>query len=141
MPKLTKSTKPIRKKEIKRDWHLIDVKGQILGRVSSRIALLLQGKNKPNYVSYLDMGDNVVVINSKKIVVSGNKRNTKVYYRYSGYPGGLKKITYKQLMEKNPNEVIKRAVKGMLPKNKLRKKRMLRLFVFSDDNHPYKDKF
>ena len=87
------------------------------------------------------MGDNVVVINSKKIVVTGNKEDTKVYHHYSGYPGGLKKIAYKQLMERNPNEIIKRAVKGMLPKNKLRKRRMSRLFVFSDENHSYKDKF
>jgi large subunit ribosomal protein L13 len=140
MVNLTTSTKPVSEKEIKRDWLEIDVSDKVLGRVAPKIAYFLQGKHKVNYVSYLDMGDYVVVINAKKIKVTGDKLEEKIYTRYSGYPGGLKKIKLGELLEKNPKEVIRHAVLGMLPKNKLRKKRITRLYVFEDANHPYKDK-
>lgn len=141
MKNLTQQTKPVKLKEIKTDWHLIDVSGRVLGRVAPEISRFLQGKNKVNYVPYLDTGDYVVVINAKKIVITGRKSQTKVYTSYSGYPGGLKTINFSSLLEKNPERIIKNAVSGMLPKNKFRDERLKRLFVFSDENHPYKDKF
>lgn len=140
MVNLTTSTKPVSEKEIKRDWLEIDVSDKVLGRVVPKIAYFLQGKHKVNYVPYLDMGDYVVVVNAKKIKVTGDKLEEKIYTRYSGYPGGLKKIKLRELLEKNPKEVIRHAVLGMLPKNKLRKKRITRLYVFEEVNHPYKDK-
>jgi len=141
MVNLTVSTKPVKAKEIKREWHLIDASSKILGRLAPEIVKLLQGKHKRNYVPYLDMGDYVVVINAKKLVVSGKKANQKIYTRYSGYPGGLKEISFSKLLEEKPEEIVKRAVSGMLPKNKLRKKRLARLYVFADENHPFADKF
>ncbi|GIW64071.1 MAG: 50S ribosomal protein L13 [Patescibacteria group bacterium] len=141
MKKLTEQTKPVKEKDIKRDWHLIDVSGKTLGRIVPKIAQILQGKNKVNYVSYLDMGDYVVVINAKKIVVTGKKYQSKVYTRYSGYPGGLKVEKFSDLIDKKPEYIIKHAVSGMLPKNKYRDQRLKRLYIFSDENHPFKDKF
>lgn len=141
MVSITKITKPIKEKEIVRNWHLTDVSGQILGRATGQIAKLLQGKHKINYVSYLDNGDFVVVINAQKIKVTGKKQLNKIYTRYSGYPGGLKTITLGNLLKQKPIEVIKHAVLGMLPKNKLRDRRMTRLFIYPDENHPYKEKF
>ncbi len=141
MVSLTKSTKSISDKDIKRMWHIIDVKGKVLGRVAPEIAKLLQGKHKVIYVPYLDLGDYVVVINAKYVVLTGRKGKSKTYTRYSGYPGGLKKITFDHLIEKNPTEVIKHAVSGMLPKNKQRDSRLARLFVFKDEKHPYSNKF
>ena len=141
MVNLTISTKPVKAKEIKRDWHLIDASSKILGRLAPEIVKVLQGKHKRNYVPYLDMGDYVVVINAKKVIVSGKKDDQKIYTRYSGYPGGLKEISFNKLLEEKPEEIVKRAVSGMLPKNKLRKKRLTRLYVFADENHPFADKF
>lgn len=141
MKKITQTTKPLKQKDIKRNWHLIDASDKVLGRIVGKISLLLQGKNKANYVPYLDCGDYVVVVNAKKIVLTGKKSKTKVYTYYSGYPGGLKVVSYQQLLKKNPQEVIYHAVSGVLPKNRLRKKRLGRLFVFPDDKHPYSDKF
>lgn len=141
MKNLTKSTKPVKEKEVKRNWHLFDAKGKILGRFVTEITKFLLGKHKPNYVSYLDMGDYVVVINAKEIVVSGKKEENKLYTHYSGYPGGLKTITFKELKKNRPTEIIKHAVAGMLPKNKLRKKRLARLYIFENEEHPYKNKF
>lgn len=141
MVKLTKTTKALKSRQITRDWHWLDAQGKILGRLATKIASFLIGKHKPNYVPYLDVGDYVVVINAKKVVVSGKKEEQKLYTRYSGYPGGLKKMTFRQLKEKKPEEIIRQAVSGMLPKNKLRKKRLARLFVFANEKHPYGDKF
>lgn len=128
-------------KEIKREWHLIDAKDKILGRIASQISELLSGKHKPNYVSHLDMGDYAVVVNAKDVRVTGKKEKQKIYYRYSGYPGGLKQETLKEARTKHPERIIELAVLGMLPKNKLRDKRMLRLKVFEGAEHPYKEKF
>ena len=133
----TRSTKA---KDIKRSWHLIDAKEKILGRLAVKIARFLIGKEKPYFVSYLDCGDFVVIINAKKIKVTGKKEEQKIYTRYSGYPGGLKKETLKHLRERKPEEIIRRAVSGMLPKNKLRKQRLKRLYVYADEKHPYKNK-
>lgn len=127
-------------KEIKRKWHLVDAKGRILGRLASEITPVLMGKTKVSYVPHLDMGDFVVVINATLIKLTGKKEKQKVYYRHSGYPGGLKKITYKKLKEEQPKKIIELAVRRMLPDNRLRDKRMRRLFVFKGDKHPYEGK-
>lgn len=134
-------TKPTQAKEIKRQWHLVDAQDKILGRLAGKIAHLLIGKGRPYFVPYLDCGDFVVVVNAKKVAVTGKKEKQKIYTRYSGYPGGLKEETLGHLRERKPEEIIRRAVSGMLPKNKLRKKRLKRLYVFADDKHPYKKKF
>jgi len=125
------------KEEISRKWWLVDAKGKILGRLATEIAKLLMGKDKPEYTPHLDMGDFVVVINAHKVRVTGGKEKKKIYYHHSGYPGGLKQRTFEELMERNPEEIIWRAVKGMLPKNKLRKKRLKRLKIYVDENHSH----
>ncbi len=127
--------------QISRHWHLIDLKNKVLGRVSTQIAGKLMGKTKPHFVRHLDCGDFVVAINAKDITVTGRKRSQKIYYHHSGYPGGFKELTFEQLYKKDPRKIILHAVKGMLPKNKLRKKMIARLKVFVDDKHPYQDKF
>lgn len=127
--------------EIKRSWHLIDAKDQILGRMATKIATLLMGKNKPNFVPHLDCGDYVVVINAAEVQVTGQKKEKKKYYRHSGYPGGFKEITFKQQMAKDPRKIVRHAVSGMLPKNKLRDERLARLKIFVDKKHPYEGKF
>lgn len=134
-------TSRTKKKDIKRKWHLIDLKDKILGRVATQIATLLQGKDKVYYTPHLDCGDNVVCLNSDKVEVSGKKRKDKIYYRHSGYPGGLKSISFQEQLEKDSRKIIELAVKNMLPKNKLRQPRLRRLKVFKDDQHPFKDKF
>ncbi len=138
---LTQSTKSIKEKDIKREWHLIDLSGKILGRSVSEISKFLQGKHKVNYVPYLDMGDYVVVINVKKVSLTGKKTSDKVYSYFSGYPGGLRQVHFSDLMEKNPVEIVRHAVSGMLPKNKMRQKRLARLYIFPDGKNPYQDKF
>jgi large subunit ribosomal protein L13 len=127
--------------EEKRRWHLIDAEGKVLGRLASRIAPLLMGKKKIGYLPYLDGGDHVVVINAAKVKVTGRKETDKVYYRHSGYPGGLKEETLEELRKRRPEEIIRRAVKGMLPKNKLLRGRLKRLHIFAGSEHDYKDKF
>lgn len=135
---ITQTTKA---SDIKRTWHLIDVKDKTLGRVSSEIAQLLMGKKKPYFVRNLDCGDYVVIINAKDVKVTGKKEEQKNYYRHSGYPGGFKTETLKELRARNPQEIITHAVKGMLPQNKLRDKMLRRLFVFAGEEHKYGDKF
>lgn len=132
--------KPTRQSEIKRDWHLVDAKGQILGRLATVIAGLLMGKTKPYFVRHLDCGDFVVVINAKDVKVTGKKEKQKIYTRYSGYPGGLKRETLGQLRQRYPEKIIMEAVKGMLPQNKLRDRMLTRLYIFAGDKHPYSDK-
>jgi large subunit ribosomal protein L13 len=135
---LTSSTKV---SDIKREWHLIDVKDKPLGRVSSEIAQLLMGKRKPYFVRNLDCGDYVVIVNAKEVKATGNKEEQKNYYRHSGYPGGFKSETLRELRARKPEEIIVHAVKGMLPQNKLRDKMLRRLFVFAGEEHKYEDKF
>jgi large subunit ribosomal protein L13 len=135
---LTQTTKAA---DIKREWHVIDVKDKALGRVSSEIAQLLMGKSKPYFVRNLDCGDYVVVINAKVVKATGNKEEQKNYYRHSGYPGGFKVETLRELRARKPEEIITHAVKGMLPQNKLRDKMLRRLFVFAGEEHKYEDKF
>jgi len=123
--------------EIKRDWHVIDATDQVLGRLATRVARLLMGKHKPIFSRNLDVGDYVVIINAEKVRVTGDKAKQKVYYRHSGYPGGLKSITYDKLMQANPTRVIEHAVKGMLPHTRLGGNMMKKLKVYVGDTHPH----
>ena len=127
--------------DIKRGWHHVDVKGKPLGRVASEIAQLLMGKGKAYFVRNLDCGDFVVVTNAKEVKATGNKETQKTYYRHSGYPGGFKAETLKELRARKPEEIIMHAVKGMLPQNRLRDRMLRRLFVFAGEEHTYGDKF
>ena len=125
------------KDQIEKDWLLVDAENKILGRLASKIASILKGKNKPIFTPYLDTGDFVVVINAKKIKLTGGKLNDKVYYHYSGYPGGMKSITPKDLLQKKPDEVIRKAVWGMLPKNSLGRQMLTKLKVYPGKEHPH----
>jgi len=126
-----------RASDIKREWHVIDASGEILGRLATQVASLLMGKHKPIFSRNLDTGDFVVVINADKVRVTGDKARQKVYYRHSGYPGGLKGITLEKMMETNPAQVVVHAVKGMLPHNRLGAKMMKKLRVYVGDTHPH----
>jgi len=121
--------------EVERNWYVIDAKDAVLGRLSTVIATKLIGKDKPTYTPHIDGGDNVIVINSDLIKVTGTKADSKVYYRHSGYPGNLKERTFAEQVERDSRKVIEKAVAGMLPKNKLQKERMARLKVFAGNEH------
>lgn len=138
---MNKTTKTTKSENIVRDWHVIDAKGKILGRIAVEAAQKLIGKNKAYYVPNLDCGDHVVVVNAGRVEVSGNKEQNKKYTNYSGYPGGLRVRTYAEVKKSNPLEIINHAVSGMLPKNKLRAGMLKRLHVFEGEEHDYKDKF
>ena len=116
-------------------WYIVNAEDKVLGRLASKVATILRGKHKPIYVPHADVGDYVIVINAAKVRLTGKKLEQKVYYHYSGYPGGLKETRLSDLMEKRPEEVIKRAVKGMLPKNKLGRKMLTKLKVYPDKEH------
>lgn len=128
-------------KDIKRNWHLIDAKDEVLGRAATRIATLLMGKHKVTYATHMDMGDYVVVINAEKVKLTGKKAKQKVYRSHSGYPGGFKEIPFAKMLLEHPQRIIAHAVSGMLPDNRLKDKRMLRLKVFSGEKNPYENKF
>ncbi len=123
--------------DIKREWHVIDASDNILGRLAAQVASLLMGKHKPIFCRNLDTGDYVVVINAGKIRVTGNKIKQKLYYRHSGYPGGLKSISLEMMMQTNPTRVIEHAVKGMLPHNRLGASILKKLRVYAGDTHPH----
>lgn len=127
----------LKNKSIERKWHLVDAGKDSLGRVATKIALLLSGKEKPYFSPHQDMGDFVVVINAKKIKVSGNKFKKKIYYHYSGYPGGLKKASFEEKFKKDPRWLIWHAVRNMLPPNRLRNARLKRLKIYLDEKHPH----
>lgn len=126
-----------KEKDIKKSWHLIDAKDQVLGRLASRIAILLLGKHKVIFSKHQDVGDEVVVINAAKVRVTGGKMGDKVYQRYSAYPGGLNKETLESMMKRKPEFVITHAVHGMLPKTKLGAKLLKKLKVYPDEKHPH----
>lgn len=130
----TYSQKP---SEVSRRWILIDAKDAPLGRVATTVATYLTGKYKPSFTPHVDGGDYVIVINAKEAVVTGNKEEDKVYYRHSGFPGGIKSATLKEVREKAPEFIIENAVKGMIPHNKLAKERMARLKIFAGENHSH----
>lgn len=124
-------------KDIERRWWSIDAEGQVLGRLSTTIARLLMGKHRPIYTPFLDCGDHVVVVNAEKIVLTGNKLDDKKYYRYSGYPGGLKETTARRVLETHPERVLEAAVKGMLPKTRLGRQMYSKLRVYAGAEHPH----
>ena len=131
-------TESIKSSEIVRNWYLVDAKDKTLGRLASGIAQILRGKNKVNFTPHIDMSDFVVVINADKIILTGNKENSKEYWRHTGYPGGQKTVSYKKMLETYPDRVINNAVKGMLPHNKLGRKLLKHLKVYRGQDHPHK---
>lgn len=137
MDHISFKTKFVSKKEHQKSWYIVDAEGKTLGRLCTKIASVLRGKHKPSYTPHDDAGDYVIVINSDKIRLTGNKWNQKVYYSYSGYPGGQKEINAKDLNIKNPKAVIETAVKGMLPKSPLGKHMFMKLFVYAGAEHPH----
>src|SRR5262252_1662092 len=123
--------------EIAREWYVVDAEGQTLGRLATHIADLLRGKGKPAYTPHVDTGDFVVVVNAEKVRVTGKKLEQKIYYRHSGYPGGLRERTLAEQLARRPEEVIRRAVKGMLPKNRLAAAQLRKLKIYAGPNHPH----
>ena len=120
-----------------RDWYVIDAEGKTLGRLATQIADALRGKRKPEYTPHCDTGDFVIVVNAEKIVVTGNKRAEKRYWRHSGYPGGIRSRTLGEMLDRRPEEVIRRAVRGMLPRNRLARKQLTKLKVYAGPEHPH----
>jgi large subunit ribosomal protein L13 len=123
--------------EITRAWHVIDATDVVLGRLATTAATLLRGKHKPTYAPHMDTGDFVVIVNAEKVAVSGNKRHDKFVYRHSGYPGGLKQRTVGEMLEKHPDRLVEKAVKGMLPKNRLGRAMAKKLKVYAGPDHPH----
>jgi large subunit ribosomal protein L13 len=128
-------------KEVVRNWHLVDAEGEVLGRLSTKIAGLLMGKQKSNFSRHMDSGDYVVVLNAEKVVLTGKKEDQKVYYSHSGYSGGLKHIVAGKLRIEHPERIIGKAVKGMLPDNRLQEKRMSRFKIVVGSKNPFAEKF
>lgn len=124
-------------KDITRDWYMVDAEGQTLGRLATRIATVLRGKHKPTYTPHMDMGDHVIVINADKVVLSGAKADQKQYHSHSGFPGGIRSVPFATMLEKKPTDVVEKAVKGMLPKNKLGNAMGLKLKVYAGSEHPH----
>ena len=123
--------------EIEKNWHLIDASDKVLGRLATEIATILRGKNKPIFTPHMDAGDYVVVVNAERVLLTGNKLEKKTYYRHSGYVGGLKKTTAKEMLEKKPENLIKLAVKGMLPKTSLGRRQLTKLKIYTGPDHPH----
>jgi len=134
---MTAKTYTVRESEIERRWYVVDATDETLGRLASRIARILEGKNKPTYSPTLDSGDHVVVVNAAKIAVTSDKKESKLYVRHSGYPHGLKTETLGHLLDRRPEEVIRRAVKGMLPHNRLGAQQLTKLKVYAGPEHPH----
>jgi large subunit ribosomal protein L13 len=124
-------------KDITRVWYVVDAEGQTLGRLATRIATVLRGKHKPTFTPHLDMGDHVIVVNADKVVLTGGKAEQKLYHTHSGYPGGLRSVPFAAMLEKQPTRVVERAVKGMLPKNKLGRSMVRKLKVYAGPDHPH----
>jgi len=130
-------TYSVRASEIQQDWYVVDAEGQILGRLASEIASVLKGKRKPTYSTHLDVGDNVIVVNAEKVVVTGRKRDNKIYFRHSLYPGGDTRTRFRDLQAQKPEEIVRLAVKGMMPKNRLGRAMMKKLKVYGGSEHPH----
>ncbi len=126
-----------KKEDVKRSWHVVDANGKTLGRLATVVASVLKGKTKPIYTRHVDTGDFVIVVNAEKIHLTGKKLDQKVYYSHSGYPGGLKSITAGKLLKTKPEDVLKKAVEGMLPKNQLGKQMLSKLKVYAGEKHPH----
>ena len=123
--------------EVERKWYVVDADGKTLGRLASEVASVLRGKNKPTFTPHVDCGDYVIVINAEKVVVTGKKRTNKIYKKHTGYPGGLREITFDKLQQKKPEEIIRHAVKGMLPDGKLGRQMFKKLKVYAGAEHPH----
>ncbi|GAA2719771.1 50S ribosomal protein L13 [Cellulomonas aerilata] len=123
--------------DVERTWHVIDATDVVLGRLATQVATLLRGKHKATFAPHMDNGDFVIVINAEKVALTGNKRQTKLAYRHSGYPGGLRSVTYAELLEKRPERAIEKAVRGMLPKNSLAAQQLSKLKVYTGSEHPH----
>ena len=123
--------------EVTRNWYLVDAEGKTLGRLATRIADTLRGKDKPQYTPHTDTGDFVVVVNAEKVAVTGKKMDEKMYYRHSGYPGGLKERSLREQLERRPTDVLRKAVKGMLPRNRLARQQLLKLKIYAGPEHPH----
>jgi large subunit ribosomal protein L13 len=130
-------TYSIKKQEVVKKWYLIDAKDQVLGRVASRVAAILRGKHKATYTPHIDMGDNVIIINADKVKLTGTKPQKKMYYRHSGYPGGLKETSFLDMMRKDPTFAMRNAIKGMLPHNRLGRRQLLHVKIYAGENHPH----
>lgn len=130
-------TYSVKKADIVRKWYLVNAEGIPLGRLAAEVAKILKGKNKPIYSTHIDVGDNVIVVNAQKVALTGNKLQNKVYYRHSGYPGGLKETSYEVLMRDKPAMVVEKAVRGMLPKNRLGRSMLGKLHVYAGPDHPH----
>jgi large subunit ribosomal protein L13 len=126
-----------RTQAVERRWRLIDAEGQTLGRLATEIARLLRGKNKPQYTPHIDTGDFVVVVNAEKVVVTGKKAEQKVYYRHTGYPGGLKETSYEVMLERKPTEILRKAVRGMMPRTRLGRQQFKKLKIYAGPEHPH----
>jgi len=126
-----------KKETVERQWVVIDAQDQVLGRLATRVAHILRGKHKPVFTNHVDTGDFVIIVNAEKIRLTGNKLDDKVYYRHSGFPGGIKGMTAREMLERKPEQVIKTAVKGMLPKNRLGSKVITKLKVYAGPDHPH----
>jgi large subunit ribosomal protein L13 len=134
---LSYKTESAKKETVDRNWYVIDAEGEVVGRLCTKIATVLRGKHKPSYTPHVDCGDFIVVINADKVRFTGNKLEAKEYQRYSGYPGGQKTTTAKQMMDKKPRFILENAVKGMLPKNKLGRAMVKKLFIYEGTEHPH----
>ena len=137
MDTLSYKTISANKETVKKEWVLIDAEGQILGRLATRVAMILRGKTKPSFTPHVDCGDNVIIVNASKIVLTGDKLTSKEYVRYTGYPGGQRFTTPAELLAKKPESIIEKAVKGMLPKNRLGAELFRNMFVYAGPEHPH----
>lgn len=126
-----------RPQQVERKWYVIDAEGRTLGRLASEIARLLRGKTKPQYTPHVDTGDFVIVVNADKVVVSGRKAEQKLYRRHTGYPGGLKEVTYEQMMDRKPAEILRKAIYGMMPKTRLARQQFRKLKIYAGPEHPH----
>lgn len=127
----------VKEQDVQKDWYIVDAQGQTLGRLATQVATILRGKHKPIYTPHVDCGDYVIIINAEKIHVTGQKMTQKIYYRHSNYPGGLKKVTLRDQLQKFPTRVIETAVRGMLPKNRLGRRMFRKLKVYAGSSHPH----
>lgn len=135
MKTLSYKTLSANKNTVEKQWFVVDAEGEILGRLASKVAYILRGKHKPSYTPHVDCGDNIIILNADKIVLTGDKENTKVYIHHSGYPGGQKRISFRRMKEKDPCRIIEKAIKGMLPKNRLGAKLFNNLYVYVGNEH------
>lgn len=137
MDTLSYKTQSAKNEEVERKWYIVDAEGEVVGRLCSKIAMVLRGKHKPSYTPHVDCGDHVIVINAGKIRFTGNKLSQKEYQTYSGYPGGQKSTSAKEMLDKHPIRIVERAVKGMLPKNRLGRRMYKKLHVYEGAEHPH----